>query len=214
MKDAMLVWPRLSTVLLIQLILRLWVWAILLAVLLKVVPFSDVLEELSKKDLPGYMSSIVLLIIAALVDRIVDLFLSKQSFWGACETLLQGALVAKGLAPGQPAFMNMRAMRVRGNTQAWRASMELLESSMSSPPDPKAGSNDAAQRLAPWAIAGVLLFLGVLLFPIWWPYLMNTYHLSTLQLTLGALVIGVLASLLSGFLASLVVAPWIRTRCL
>jgi len=214
MKDALLAWPRLSTVRLVQLTLRLWVWAILLAALLMAVPLRGMLESLSKRELPQYMNALTLLLIAVLFDRLVDRFLSKQSFWGACEMLLQSAIKARGLKPAQPDFRNMRAQRVRGEIQTWRSSMNLLAASMSPPPVAQPGSNDAAQRVAPWAFAGGLLFAGVLLSPIWWPDLMKAFHLSALQLAGSALAIWGLASILLGSMASLVAAPWIRERCL
>jgi len=213
MKEALLAWPQLSTVRLIQLTLRLWVWAILLAVLFLIVPGRQLLEAFLGKQLPGYMSSIALLFIAVLVDRLVDRFLSKQSFWGVCEWLLQRAVNGRGLKPEEKSFKNMCHMRVRGDTAAWRNSMRLVTESMHPPPDAEPGSNDAAQRVAPWTVAGALLFGGVSLAPIWWPAMLIAFNSHVWKLTLSALGVWAVLTLVLGAIASVMVGPWIRERC-
>jgi len=214
MKKALLAWPRLSTVLLIQLTYRLWFWGGLLALLLVVLPLQGLLEAILKKQLPEYASGVALLFLGLLIDKILDLFFHNGIFWRACELLLAKTINAQSLNPKQPTFNDLRPQRLRGDVDAWRTSMGLFAQALPASSSGSGGASDAARRLAPRTFAGGLLCGGVVLAPWAWPKLTAQLDMTSIQLSVAAFALWVILSVLLGRLASHAVAPWIRTRCL
>ncbi len=180
-----------------------------------VLPLNDLLTALVKHELPGYASSLALLFLGFLIDKIPDWFFRNGIFWRACEHLLARAIQANSLNLKQPTFRNQKPQRLRGDIGAWRTCMSLFEEAL-----PAATSSDvvratdAAQRVAPWTLAGGLLCTGAILAPWAWPKLIMQFHMTSVQLGVAVFMLWGLVSFLSGGLASMAAAPWIRTRCL